>query len=210
MTKRTFTVDRMRADEQSAVVGELARAFYDDPLFNFFVPDPVVQTKALLGFMGAGVADAKQFDDVWVAHVDGKVACSAVWLPPGAYPRSFRRDTMTNLRGMPTFMRSGRRITNAVRLLTALDKAHHELHEPHYYLAILGTDPLFQRSGAGTAALQPVLDRCDTEGLSAYLETQKEDNIAYYARHAFDVIQKVELPNTPPVWTLIRRPRSGP
>ncbi len=76
-----------------------------------------------------------------------------MWLPPGAYPRSVRRDLLTGVRGFPTFVRSGRRLSGAVKLLTTLDKAHHEVHEPHYYLGILGTDPLFQRAGAGSAAL---------------------------------------------------------
>lgn len=208
MPARTYDVERMRAGDQSAVVGGVARAFYDDPLFNYFVSDPVSQTKALLSFMGASVADAMPFGDVWIARTGGKIACSAVWLPPGAYPRGPRRDLMTNLRGLPTFIRSGRRLAGAIKLLTALDKAHHEIDEPHYYLAILGTDPLYQRQGAGSAALQPVLATCDSEGVTAYLETQKEENIAYYARHAFDLIEKIDVGGVPPVWTLSRKPRS--
>jgi GNAT superfamily N-acetyltransferase len=207
MASRTFEVDRMRAEDRSAVVGTLARAFYDDPLFNHFVPDPVSQSKGLLTFMGAGVSDAAPFGEVWIARTDGKLACAAVWLPPGAYPRTVRRDLLSNLRGAPTFMRSGRRVAGAVRLVAVLDKAHHAVDEPHYYLNLLGTDPLFQRVGAGAAVLQPVLTRCDAEGVSAYLETQKEDNLAYYARYAFELVQKVDVKGVPPIWTMLRRPR---
>jgi len=53
MAGRTFDVDRMRTHEFPAVVGALARAFYDDPLFSHFVPDPIAQSRALLAFMGA-------------------------------------------------------------------------------------------------------------------------------------------------------------
>jgi GNAT superfamily N-acetyltransferase len=208
MAARAYDVGRMTPGEQSAVVGALARAFYDDPLFNFFTPDPISQSKGLLTFMGASVVDATPFGEIWLARTGGKIACAAVWLPPGAYPRGPRRDLMTNLRGLPTFVRAGRRLAGAVRLLNALDKAHHGIEEPHYYLPLLGADPLYQRSGAGSAALQPVLERCDTEGITAYLETQKEENIAYYARHAFDLIQKVDVQGAPPVWTLSRKPRS--
>jgi GNAT superfamily N-acetyltransferase len=204
---RHFDVDRMQSAEQPAVVAALARAFYDDPLFGFFVPNLVKQMKAQLAFMNSGVADARPFDDIWVAHADGKVAGAAVWLPPSGYPRSPRRELMTYVRTLPTFVQCGKRIARAVALLGAVDKAHHELHGPHYYLAILGSDPQFQRTGAGTAVLAPVLDRCDTEGLPAYLETQKEANIAYYARHRFDVVQKIEITGCPPIWTLLRQPR---
>jgi len=198
----------MQPAEKPAVVAELARAFYDDPLFGFFLPDPIVQTKGLLSYMGAAVADAVPFGDVWIARTEGKVACSAVWLPPGAYPRGTRRDFLTNVRGAPAFIRSGMRLGGAFRLLGALDKAHHAVEEPHYYLTLLGTDPLYQRTGAGSAALQPVLDRCDTEGLHAYLETQKEVNLAFYARHAFELIAKLEINGLPPVWTMSRKPRT--
>ncbi len=80
----------------------------------------------------------------------------------------------------PRSSRTGRRLGGAFRLLAALDGVHHEVKEPHYYLSLLGTDPLYQRSGAGSAAIQPVLDACDAQGLTAYLETQKEANLAYY------------------------------
>jgi GNAT superfamily N-acetyltransferase len=199
----------MHSGERSAVIGALARAFYDDPLFKFFVPDPVSQSRGLLSYMNAGVADAAPFGDIWVAHTNGRVACAAVWLPPGTYPRGPRRDLMTNLRGIPTFVRSGRRLSGALRLLNALDKAHKAVAAPHYYLAILGTDPCFQRAGAGSATLHPVLQRCDEEGVVAYLETQKEENVAYYARHAFELIDKIEVAGAPPVWTLSREPRTS-
>jgi GNAT superfamily N-acetyltransferase len=116
---------------------------------------------------------------------------------------------MTNLRSTSTFLRTGPRLSGALRLLNALDKAHHEIAEPHYYLAILGTDPLYQRTGAGAATLQPVLQHCDDEGVVAYLETQKEENIAYYARHAFEMIDKIEVAGVPPVWTMSRAPRTA-
>ncbi len=207
MATRTFDIERMRPSEEPSVVSALARAFYDDPLFNFFVPNHMRQTAALLTFMGGGVADARPFGEIWVAHADGKIAGGAVWLPPGAYPRSPRREAMTYLRALPTFLRVGRRLGGSIRLLSAVDKAHHDLDEPHYYLAILGTDPLFQRTGAGAAMLQPVLERCDAEGLPAYLETQKEDNLAYYARHAFEMVQRLEVAGVPPIWTMLRKPR---
>ena len=204
---RHFDVDRLNPGEEPAVIAVLARAFYDDPLFGFFVPNLLKQMRSLISFMNSGVKDARPFGDVWVAHTDGKVAAAAVWLPPGAYPRGARRDLMTYVRTMPTLVHSGKRIGRAVALLGAVDKAHHDVAGPHYYLGILGTDPEFQRSGAGSAVLAPVLERCDTEGLPAYLETQKESNIAYYARHRFELVQKIEVKGCPPIWTLLRQPR---
>ena len=202
-----FTVDRLRRDDRPAVIGALTRAFYDDPLFEFFLPNQVHQTKGALAFMAAGLADAAPFGDIWVARTVGKVASAAVWLPPAGYPRSRKRDLMTVVRGFPAFIHSGARAFASVRLLNEVDKVHHEVGEPHYYLAILGTDPLFRRAGAASAALQPVLDRCDHEGLPAYLETQREENLAYYAHHGFEMRRTVDIRGVPPMWTMLRKAR---
>jgi GNAT superfamily N-acetyltransferase len=208
----TFRVERVRSSRKHAedhtAIATLARAFHDDPLFNFFMADHVKQAHGLLTFMGAGYADARPFDEIWGARTENdKFAGAAVWLPPGAYPRSAGREAMTYVRATRTFKNVGRQLAASVRLLTAVDKAHHEIDVPHWYLAILGVDPSFQGSGAGTALLQPVLRRCDEEGVVAYLETQKPENVPWYGRQHFEVVDKLEVRGCPPIWTLLREPR---
>jgi ribosomal protein S18 acetylase RimI-like enzyme len=63
-----------------------------------------------------------------------------------------------------------------MRLQEAVCKVHPR--EPHRYLCLLGTDPDKQGRGHGSAVLQPVLDRCEDDGLPANLESSKE------SRHA--------------------------
>ena len=58
-----------------------------------------------------------------------------------------------------------------------------------------------------TALLAPVLARCDEDGDFAYLETQKEANVAWYARAGFTVVDEIRLEATPPVWCLRRGPQ---
>ncbi|MDX6732846.1 MAG: hypothetical protein QOC54_2794, partial [Baekduia sp.] len=43
--------------------------------------------------------------------------------------------------------------------------------------------------------------------LPAYLETGKERNLAFYGRHGFEVLDRLDLPKGPPVWFLWREPR---
>jgi GNAT superfamily N-acetyltransferase len=69
-------------------------------------------------------------------------------------------------------------------------------------------DPLNQRTGAGAALLRPVLERCDTEGLPAYLETQKEENVPWYMRSGFELVQVLDVKGCPPLWTMRREPLS--
>ncbi len=61
-------------------------------------------------------------------------------------------------------------------------------HEPHWYLATLGTAVEQQGKGVGGALLRPVLEHCDAEGLPCYLESSKERNVPFYRRHGFEVV----------------------
>jgi GNAT superfamily N-acetyltransferase len=80
-------------------------------------------------------------------------------------------------------------------------------HDRHLYLSVLGVDPDREGAGVGSALLAPGLGLCDQEGPPAYLETGKERNIAFYARHGFRVIGHLTLPEGPPVWLIRRDPR---
>ena len=72
---------------------------------------------------------------------------------------------------------------------------------------MLGTDPAAQGRGIGSALLGAVLRTCDEDGVPAYLESSKERNLAYYARHGFRVREELDLPRGPRVWLMWRDPR---
>jgi ribosomal protein S18 acetylase RimI-like enzyme len=97
-----------------------------------------------------------------------------------------------------------------VRGFSAIERHHPE--EPHHYLAVLGTDPSAQGQGLGTAVMRPVLEMCDADGVPAYLESSKERNVAYYARHGFRVRQELDVPGGGPrIWLMWREPQgAGP
>ena len=83
--------------------------------------------------------------------------------------------------------------------------SRHHLREPHWYLAVLGTDPEAQRMGLASAVLAPVLERCDREGMPAYLESSKAANIPFYNKHGFEVVDELCVPGGPSLWPMVRR-----
>ncbi|MDQ1511426.1 MAG: hypothetical protein QOG50_3270 [Actinomycetota bacterium] len=196
----------MDAGESDAVVVTLARSFHDDPLFNFLIPNHLSQARAALTFMHSAIADALPFGEIWVARAEAVLAGAAAWLPPGRYPRGARRETQYISRDMRSVVRLGGRFLVGTRLQTAMQRAHRRIEVPHWYLMLLGADPLFRRQGAGTALLAPVLARCDENGVPAYLETQKAENVPWYHRFGFEVVEEIDVRGAPPLWAMRRDP----
>ncbi|MUM34208.1 GNAT family N-acetyltransferase, partial [Mycolicibacterium sp. CBMA 361] len=88
-----------------------------------------------------------------------------------------------------------------------LMKKHHP-EEPHWYLAVIGSDPTVRGGGYGQALMRSRLDRCDAEHAPAYLESSNPANVPYYERFGFEVTGEMTLPyGGPPLIPMWRQPR---
>ena len=195
-----------RSEELDEVVAVCARAFWPDPLLGFFSRSRLHEYRHLPQFFAIDIRDRRSYSRLLVADHDGRIGAFAMWCPPGSLPRPAREQAVSLLRASRLLPRSVHR-WKAARLLMEVERVHPRF--PHWYLALLGTDPSAQGRGLASSLLAPVLAECDAEGLPAYLETQKESNVAWYARHGFRETGRVELPGCPPVWCLTREPRTG-
>jgi GNAT superfamily N-acetyltransferase len=65
--------------------------------------------------------------------------------------------------------------------------------EPHWYLFAVGVVPEATGQGRGSALLEPVLARCDADGVPAYLEASTADNARLYARLGFEPLDELEM-----------------
>jgi GNAT superfamily N-acetyltransferase len=199
---------RMTQNDYPEILAVTSRAFWFDPLIDFFSKDLLHEYRLLptlfAGYLKEVMAPGAE---AWVGEHQGRPRGIAGWLPPGSYPRPTMQEVRRNVNAAAVLTRSRHRLM-AVRLLVEVDK--HHPHEPHWYLALLATDPTVQGRGVGSALLAPILEGCDQTGTLAYTETQKEANVSWYARAGFVVSHEVQLPGTPPVWCLRREPRARP
>ena len=86
-------------------------------------------------------------------------------------------------------------------------KKHHP-EEPHWYLAVIGSDPTVRGGGFGQALMRSRLDRVDAEHAPAYLESSNPVNVPYYERFGFEVTGEMVLPNGgPSLIPMWRQPR---
>jgi GNAT superfamily N-acetyltransferase len=192
-------VRRATRGDITTVADALALAFLDDPVMAWVLGPKIDAPRLRRMFKSMLGAWYLQHEETWTTT--GDVAGAAIWAPPGKW----RVGVAESIRMAPTMMRLlGRRLRRATSAMTIIER--HHLKEPHYYLAVLGTQPSRQGKGFGSAMLQPVLDRCDAEGALAYLESSKESNIPFYQRHGFVVQETLTLPDGPPLWPMIREP----
>lgn len=182
----------------------LASAFSDDPLFQWMVggaPGRSIEPKTRRLFGATLRMEVRRSDHLVFTDEDSTGA--AVWKAPNEWKMSVG-DMM---RLMPTMLRVlGVRVPRMAGAISAIEKVHPE--EEHYYLEALGTRQDLQGKGIGSAVIAHVLDRCDEEGLPAYLESSNPRNIPFYARHGFEVTREIDVgKGAPTVTAMWRQPR---
>lgn len=189
-------------DDVKPVAATLARAFDDDPVMIWlFGRDERRRRRRLRRFFRLEARRHRAHGEVLTTDDH---AGAAYWDPPGRWRESWG----DLLRSLPILGPAvGPRIPRAMRGLTLIEQAHPR--EPHWYLAMLGTDPPAQGRGVGSTLMQPILARCDQQGLGSYLESSKEQNIAYYGRFGYTVTGEIELPDGPTIWPMWREPRQA-
>lgn len=80
--------------------------------------------------------------------------------------------------------------------------------EPHWYLPMIGVDTFQQCRGIGSALMKHVLEFCDRERMTAYLESSNPRNISLYERHGFEAVGRIQVGSSPPITPMVRNRRS--
>ena len=186
------------ADDVATVSRTLARAFVNDPVFKVLFGEsvPVEPTSDFFAVMAA-----LQLEHGHVYQTAGAEA-AAVWAPPDTWKIPLR----TIIRNGPRLLRVfGRRTIGNLGVLTQMENVHPT--EPHYYLEFIGTDPEHQGKGLGAKLMQPMMERCDTEGVGCYLESSNEQNLSFYHRFGFIQRPLIALKAGPTLYPMWRDPR---
>jgi GNAT superfamily N-acetyltransferase len=193
-------VRKADANELPVLASVLARAFFDDPVFVWMLPDASRRLETQERFFALVLREL--FLSQEESYTTDGFAGVAVWELP-AHPRP---GAIEQLKLLPSMLRVfGRRIPRAMQAMTALESNHPE--RAHFYLPFLGVAPEWQGRGIGSALMRPVLSRCDREGIPAYLEASTPRNRALYERHGFAVTEEFRLAKgSPPLWRMWREP----
>jgi GNAT superfamily N-acetyltransferase len=190
----------LRADDVVPLAATQARAFYDDPLQMWTLPDASTRLDVLTRLFEMMIRIVSL--PLGESYTDDTRSVGALWAPPGRW--LVDAGAAAQLEPMAVIVAD--RLPWMRRSWEAISGAHPE--ERHFYLSGLGTDPPRQRQGLASAALAPVLARCDADAIPAYLESTKEANNAFYEHHGFSVTGTIAVPpDGPTLWAMWREPQ---
>lgn len=180
---------------------DLAAAFVDDPLFNWFMRADRARDAARQRFFKVILKE--------IAFPDGRIqrpaggGAAAVWIP---FEKLGAQPLHRELRGLPMLLNATGlgRFGRLLALRKAMDAAH-PMATPHEYLWFLGVRPDAQGHGVGSRLLQAETARLDGLGRAAFLETATPRNVPLYQRHGFKVMTEYRpASDAPLVWAMWR------
>ncbi|MFJ7337275.1 GNAT family N-acetyltransferase [Streptomyces sp. NPDC101116] len=205
------------AGDRELIVRLLDEAFQDDPVSGWVFPGAEERRAKHPGLMAA-------FTDIVLAagriDVTEDGSACALWLsmpgdegpdgPDGAEgpDGSEGHDGAADDEGPAQVREAVDPDNERIEAIGRLTAAIHPTGRAHEYLWMIGVSPGRQGEGLGTALIEAVLDRCDREGLPAYLEASNARSRKLYERLGFAPAgPALDLPDGPAMWPMWREPR---
>jgi len=190
----------LRWEDERIAAAVLARAFVDDPLVVAICDAHAAEREERMrwGFRVAIRSHSLTTQPAWtMADGAGRmVGVVLVTRPRMTVPSNI--DVLFGLWGLLHIgPRIGWRGAKAARII-----AEEAPHQPFTYLRTLGVEPELHGRGVGSRLVERVLHAAPA-GVPVYLETAKERNLGFYARHGFNCMGEFRCLDVP-VWRLLR------
>lgn len=131
------------------------------------------------------------------AYCVGDYLGVALWLPPGIELNEDALGEVFQSTVQPS------RLESASAIVAEMAKYHPQ--GPHWYLPLIGVDPMHQGRGHGDARMTFTLERCDRDRVPAYLESSNPRNMSLYRRHGFEPLGEIQVGSSPPIVPMLRK-----
>lgn len=187
------------AGQRDHLARMLTRVFDRDPHFNWLVRQDERREEALFRLFQLLLGDMVEGQGELHVADDGKGV--AIWYPPGTGRLPLWRQLAFLGAYLPI---CGWRTLPSRALGLQIMESHRPIR-PHYYLQVVGVAE--RGLGHGRALVEPVLRRCDEQGLPAFLETANPGNFGFYERMGFLGQGSYRLPGGLQLLQLLRHPK---
>lgn len=186
--------------ERRALVSVLARAFRDNPMNRaIHGPSPSRRVRANRAGLRSLILDHEATAETRVIRNEGRVVGGFVAVAPGGYPlpgASLRRQLGC------LFWQGARAMDRWSFVSDALHRRHPAM--PHWYLAVLGVEPVSQGQGFGGLLLAALGELASRQPAPIHLESDRAESVDFYCARGFERVEALELLEVP-CWRLERK-----
>ena len=182
--------------------GLLSRAFYDDPFYEWIMPDDNKRGSEINWWMKILLQYTYKYGDI--LYTEDRKAVS-MWLgPDNPMVNDLRMFSMGLI--LYPFKIGFRNFYRVLDITGQWDREHKKMNKRHYYLMVIAVEPDFQGKGIGSRLLQVGLDKADKEGLECFLETVTPEDVKFYEKHNWKVILNNGFGVNEQYWLMTREP----
>jgi ribosomal protein S18 acetylase RimI-like enzyme len=193
-------VGRITENETVDAVGVLARGMRDNPLHIAALgDDPVHRVDALTQLFGGMIP--MQPEPLRAREGGELVGVCGVFPQPDCTVHAF--GSLPAVQFPPMLADVGEQ-ARVVEWLQAWGRRDPD--EPHFHLGPVASDAGKQGRGIGSAMMEAFCERVDRDNALAYLETDKDVNVAFYEKFGFETVGE-EIVIGVPNWFMRREPR---
>ncbi len=187
-------IARLNTKHTENIIEIFFNTFENYPLMQYFFGNAYNQSmKHLLKSM----CDEESIVDNLLlgAFIEGKLQGVAFITPPQKQKNNDVESTPTSSEE-EFAMAIGEEALMRIEAYSNLKKAN-KPSSPHFYINALGVHPQSQRKGIGSAILSQVhqMSEQNPDSHGVALDTQTQENVAYYQRFGYGVSNTVELEN---------------
>ena len=194
---------RLTQSSLAAAAEVFTRAFAEDPFIKQLYPNIETRQRCFATTTNCVLRYGLAYGEVHASSQE--LEGIAVWFPPAHTTPSMLDMLRFGFFGLPfsVGLRSFRRLWAYVILAEQMRERH--VRSPHWYLQLLGVDPVHHGCGYGSHLLRHMLARLDREGVPCCLDTENEKNVAMYEHFGFRVRESGKIPGTQcGIWLMTR------
>jgi ribosomal protein S18 acetylase RimI-like enzyme len=193
-------------EEISAAALVAARAMRDNPLTTAaFGSSREVRLSGLLEVFTTVLQALNTRGKVLGAFNGRSPVGLAAIMPPGRCQLSAMDKLLLSTRIIPTVGFGG--VFRAGKWLRSWER--HDLHEAHWHLGPVAVDVHLQGRGIGQALVNACCLHLDQVDGIGYLETDKIENVTFYRKFEFEIVEELRAIETP-TWLMRRGRRLNP
>jgi GNAT superfamily N-acetyltransferase len=196
---KALAIRSVTRSDRSRFEAAMTMAFSADPAARWAWPDPLQFITIFMPLVT--LFGGKSFDH-GSAYVIGDFFGVAQWLPPGVRPDDGPIGELFEQN------MSEPKLGEVLSLFEQMAGFHPD--EPHWYVPLIGVDPMLQGRGYGTQLMRHGLAACDRDRQPAYLEATSPDSRSLYERFGFRVLGEIRSGDSPPMFPMLREPLYQP